>query len=142
MVNKLLSPPIVYYLVLLIVLLSILIYWKRVWIKKELQRWRAKEISAGPIKFEREIKDTTARKLGVHIGSKGDFSGAQIRNIAGRDIIESEEILSNNTGAIPGVEISGGKYKDANIGNIAGRDIQRSQEPDESNGTDMKGDSL
>lgn len=134
MIKLLFSPPIIYYLIIIIILLSLLAYRRREFIKKELRRWRAKEISAGPIKFERDIGQAP-KKRGVQIGLKGDFSGAKLKNIAGRDILQGDELVSNNTGAIPGVDIGDGKFKDAEIDNIAGRDIRNKQISDDSDET-------
>lgn len=117
-----------------------LAYRKREIIKKELRRWTAKEMSAGPLKFERDKEKVSSRvKRGVQIGSKGDFSGAKIKNVAGRDIVQGEELISTNAGAVPGVDIGEGKYKDAEIENIAGRDIQQARSFEDSDETNSNG---
>lgn len=122
-----LTPPWLYYLIGLVVVVSLLVYWKREAIKQELRRWRAKEMSIGPAKFERQNKPpkrkSTTSKPGVRFGRKGDFSGARINGVAGRDIIRGGSPASGGRQTTPGVDFGGASFKEAEIKNIAGRDI-------------------
>lgn len=126
MISYFLSPPGLYYLIIFVFALSLLVYWKRKPIKRELRRWKAKEINAGPLKFERQEKKDTKQSSGVQFGEKSDFSGAKIKGVAGRDIIRGEgsSAKQGNGGCI---EFSGSNFKNANIEDIAGRDLIESE---------------
>lgn len=138
MTTYLLSPPGLYYLIIFIFALSLLVYWKRKSLKRELRRWKAKEINAGPLKLERQEKEGAAKSSGVRFGEKSDFSGAKIKGVAGRDIIRGEG-SSTKQGNGGGVEFSGGNFKNANIEDIAGRDLIESESPEnnKSDGDDV-----
>lgn len=126
MISYFLSPPSLYYLIIFIFALSLFVYWKRKPIKRELRRWRAKEINAGPLKFDRREKEDTKQSSGVRFGEKSDFSGARIKGVAGRDIIRGEG-SSTKQGNGGGVEFSASNFKNANIEDIAGRDLIESE---------------
>jgi len=128
MVDYLFSPPGLYFLIGLVVVLSLIVYWKREALKKELRHWRGKEVSIGPLKLERknEKTSTTAKEptTGVHFGKDSDFTGAKIKGIAGRDIRRSGSTSADRS-ATPGVNFGEqGKYGNAEIEDIAGQDLE------------------
>jgi hypothetical protein len=129
MISYFLSPPGLYYLIIFIFALSLLVYWKRRPLKRELRRWKAKEMNAGPLKFERQETEDAKQSPGVRFGENSDFSGAKIKGVAGRDIIRGEE-TSTKQGNGGGVEFNGRNFKNANIENIAGRDLIESESPE------------
>jgi hypothetical protein len=75
MVYFLLTPPGLYYLIGLIVILSLIVYWKRKPIWRELRRWRAIEFSIGPLTLGREPKKERKAKpaAGVSFGVIGQI---------------------------------------------------------------------
>ena len=128
MITYFLTPPGLYYLIGFIIILSLLVYWQRGPIKRELRRWHGKEISVGPFKLERQAEQGEADKskpsAGVHFGEGADFTGAKIKRIAGRDI-RTDESTPSRGGATPGVDFGKkGKFKQAEIEDIAGRDLE------------------
>lgn len=54
MIKSFLTPPLLYLVVLFVLILGILMWNKRNLIKKEIKRWRFKELTIGPLKLERE----------------------------------------------------------------------------------------
>lgn len=54
MIKSLLTPPILYLTIAFALVLGILIWSKRSLIRKEMKRWRFKELNIGPLKLERE----------------------------------------------------------------------------------------
>jgi hypothetical protein len=130
MIAYLLTSPGLYFLVGFIVILSLIVYWKREPIRRELHRWHSKEISIGPLKLERTEKkrvDRAESVAGVNFGKGSDFRGAKIRRDAGRDIHSgsaSSHEGATPEGATPGVDFGEkGKFGEAEIENIAGRDL-------------------
>jgi hypothetical protein len=128
MVAFFLTPPGLYYLIGFIIFLSLLVYWQREAIKRELRRWRGKEISIGPLKLERQRKEKQSSRskpaAGVHFGEGSDFTGAKIKRVAGRDIRQGAP-QSASGGVIPGVDFGKkGKFANTEIEDIAGRDLE------------------
>lgn len=131
MVAYFLTPPGLYILIAFIIIISVIVYWKREPIKRELRRWRGKEVTVGPVKFERQNQenqvDSNTPKTGVDFGQENDFSGAKIKNVAGRDI-RTGESKSSRTGATPGVDFGEkSKFKNTEIEDIAGRDLENKE---------------
>lgn len=54
MIKSFLTPPLLYLVVLFVLILGFLIWNRRNLIKKEIKRWRFKELNIGPLKLERE----------------------------------------------------------------------------------------
>ena len=126
MINYFLTPPIIYYLILFIIILSILVYWKRKWLKKELHRWHLKEIGVGAVKFGIEKDNKVSKKTGVYFGKESNFSKAKIKGVAGRDIVRGQNSPASK-GDSPGVTFEKGDYQDTEFEDIAGRDIVNNQ---------------
>lgn len=126
-----LNAPSIYYLTGFIILVSLIVYWKRGPIKNELRRWRAKEAKAGPVTFERKgdklQEKTSTPTAGVHFGKGSDFAGAKVKSIAGRDIRNQSEKTPKTDGEpTSGVDFGEeGKFKNAEIEDIAGRDLEK-----------------
>lgn len=125
MIVYLFTPPGLYYLIGFIIVLSVIAYWKREPIKKELRRWRGKEISVGPLKLERKEKEGKPEaKAGINFGTGNDFTGAKIKRVAGRDI-RPDGTAPAPGGATPGVDFGEkGKFRQSEIEDIAGRDLE------------------
>ncbi|MDY7042282.1 MAG: hypothetical protein SVX38_15615, partial [Chloroflexota bacterium] len=113
----------------LIVVITSLIYWKREPIKKWLRGQKVDEVelSAGPLKVKltgKEKSKIPAPTAGVSFGEGSDFSGATIRDVAGRDIRRGSAAAESSGGKTPGVDFGKkGKFGDAEIEDVAGRDI-------------------
>lgn len=58
----LLTPPILYLFIAFIVILGLLIWKKRDTLKKEMKRWRFKELNLGPLKLERDESESDVKK--------------------------------------------------------------------------------
>jgi hypothetical protein len=129
MVTFLLTPPGLYYLIGFIVILSLLVYWKREPIKGWLRRQEVSEIElgTGPVKVKLRGKQepgSASSSAGVNFGEDNDFSGANIRDVAGRDIRRGTAAPAASEGQTPGVDFGKrGKFRDAEIEDIAGHDI-------------------
>ncbi|GEM_PF-3253468 len=125
----LLSPVGIAVIAVLIVAIATLIYWKREPIKRWLGRQEVDEIElgAGPVKVKLKGKkqaQTSPSSAGVDFGEGGDFTGATIRGIAGRDIRRGATAAESPGGKTPGVDFGKkGKFGDAGIEDVAGRDI-------------------
>ncbi len=85
------SPTGIVIIAALIVVIASLIYWKR----KPIKKWLASRkvgvtIKAGPVEVSLADKDKPEKAAGapagVDFGQGGDFTGATIRGVAGRDI--------------------------------------------------------
>jgi hypothetical protein len=124
------SPPGIAVIAVLIVLIASLIYWKR----KPIKKWLASRkvdvtIKAGPVQVSLADKEKPEKAAGapagVDFGQGGDFSGATIRRVAGRDIRRGPAAAEESPGGkTPGVDFGKkGKFRDADIEDIAGRDI-------------------
>lgn len=121
-----LTPPGLYVTVAVIVVLATLIWWQRRPIRRFLRRLRVKEISLGPVTLEqREKAGEKPGKPGVHL--KGDFRGARVEGVAGRDIVRGEA-GPRPGGKTPGVELEG-KFGQAEVRDVAGRDRIEGQRP-------------
>jgi len=138
-----LTPPHLYYLIGLVVVVSLLLYWKREDVKQELRRWRAKKMSVGPITFERQNKPpkkkSTTSKPGVRFGGKGNFSGAKINGVAGRDIVRGGSSALGGGQTTPGVDFGDAIFKEAEIKNVAGRDVIESNDARSRDQSEEKG---
>ena len=122
------TPPGLYILIAIIFILSLIAYWKREAIKRELRRWRGKEVEIGPVKFERQNEeqedDSDTSPAGIEFGRDNDFSRAKIKNVAGRNV-SSERTQQSRAGAPHSVDFGEeNKYNDAEIENVAGHDLE------------------
>jgi hypothetical protein len=127
------SPSGIAIIVVVIVVIASLIYWKREPIKKWLRSWRMDEVEldAGRAKAKWKRKEETkdaSPSAGVDFGEGGDFSGAKI-SAAGRDIRRGTAAAAESSGGkTPGVDFGKeGKFRDAEI-EAAGRDILDAEE--------------
>lgn len=124
-----LSPAGVGAIAVLIIAIASLIYWKRGPIKKWLSRQKVDEIElgAGPLKVKlkgQEKSGTRSSPAGVDFGEGGDFTGATIRGVAGRDIRRGSAATGSPKGQTPGVDFGKeGRFRNAEIEDVAGRDI-------------------
>ena len=124
-----LSPVGIGVIVVFIVLIASLIYWKR----KPLKKWFAGrkvgvKIKAGPVEVSLDEKDkpkaTGGARAGVSFGTGNDFTGARITGVAGRDIRRGSAAAGSPGGQTPGVDFGEkGKFRDAQIEDIAGCDL-------------------
>ena len=128
--NWLLSPWGLVIVVVVIFTLATLVYWKREPIQKWLKRKELSEIEigAGPVKAKFRDKkgqtgSTSSPQAGVSFGKGNDFSGAKLKNVAGRDNIKGAAKQNTPGGKTPGVDFGQkGTFTDAEIENVAGRD--------------------
>ena len=121
-----LTPPGLYVTLAVIVVLATLIWWQRRPIRRFLRSLRVKEIGLGPVKLEPEEK--TGEKPGQSgVRLKGDFRGARVERVAGRDIVQGET-GPRLGGKTPGVELEG-KFGQAEVRDLAGRDRIEGQRP-------------
>ena len=119
-----LTPPGLYVTIAFIVVLTTLIWWKQRPIRRFLGRLRVTEIALGPVKLGRKEKaDEKLGKPGVRL--KGDFRGARVERVAGRDIVQGEA-GPRPKGETPGVELEG-KFGQAEVRDLAGRDLREEQ---------------
>ena len=124
-----LSPVGIGVIVVFIVLIASLIYWKR----KPLKKWFAGrkvgvKIKAGPLEVSLDEKDKPKEagraRAGVSFGTGNDFTGARIAGVAGRDIRRGSAAAESPGGQTPGVDFGEkGKFRDAQIEDIAGCDL-------------------
>ena len=124
-----LSPVGIGVIVVFIVLIASLIYWKR----KPLKKWFAGrkvgvKIKAGPVEVSLDEKDKPPAagraRAGVYFGTGSDFTGARITGVAGRDIRRGSAAAGSPGGQTPGVDVGEkGKFRDAEIEDVAGRDL-------------------
>ena len=125
----LLSPVGMAVIAVLIVVIAALIYWQREPIKRWLGRQEVDEVElgAGPVKVKLKGKKrpkSPSASAGVDFGEGGDFTGATIRGVAGRDIRRGSAAAESPGGKTPGVDFGKkGKFRDAEIEDVAGRDI-------------------
>lgn len=125
----LLSPVGIGVIAVLIVVIASLIYWQR----KPIKRWLGRqevdevEIGAGLVKVKLKGKkkpEPSPSSAGVDFGEGGDFTGATIRGVAGRDIRRGSAAAESPGGKTPGVDFGKkGQFRDAEIEDVAGRDI-------------------
>ena len=125
------SPPGSYVVGAIIVILATAIFWKR----ESIKRWfRNREVtkiefSAGPLKATLTEKPPAKSqknepRAGVSFGQGNDFSGAKIKDVAGRDIRRGDAASTTRGSKTPGVDFGeAGKFTGAEIEDIAGRDI-------------------
>ncbi|TEU11014.1 MAG: hypothetical protein E3J21_24710 [Anaerolineales bacterium] len=126
MLTMALTPPGLYITVAVIVVLATLIWWQRRPIRRFLGHLRVTEIALGPVKLGPEEKASEKPgQPGVHL--KGDFQGARVERIAGRDIVRGET-GPRTKGGTPGVELEG-KFGQAEVRDLAGRDWIEGQRP-------------
>jgi hypothetical protein len=124
-----LSPSGITVIAALIVVLALLIYWKREPIKKWFaSRKVSLKIKAGPVEVGLDEKEKPKKvpgaPAGVDFGEGSDFTGATIRGVAGRDIRRGSAAVESPGGKAPGVDFGKkGKFHDAEIEDVAGRDI-------------------
>jgi hypothetical protein len=115
--------------VALIIAITSLVYWKR----KPIKKWLAGRkvgvtIKGGPVEVslaeqEPKPKEAAGAPAGVDIGEGGDFSGATIRGVAGRDIRKGSAAESPGD-ETPGVDFDKkDEFGEVEIKDIAGRDI-------------------
>jgi len=129
---SLLTPPTLYYLIALIVVLLLIAYWKRKDIKKELRRWRFKEVVVGPVTIGRQEEENQEIKskpvAGVYFGEGTNFTGTKIKRVAGRDVLIGSDSSRRNvpaSDATPGIIFGDkGTFKDVDIEDVAGRDVK------------------
>ncbi len=117
------SPPGLYYLTGIILIISMIIYWKRNLIKKELHRWQRKELQVGPLTLEWKNNRKHKTNEGVTFGKINDFTGAKIKRIAGRDnrLNNSDMTIDKTTASVDFGEKN--KFADSEIEDIAGKDF-------------------
>jgi hypothetical protein len=124
------SPTGIAVIAVLIVVIASLIYWKR----KPIKKWFASRkigvtIKAGPVEVSLADKEkpekAASAPAGVDFGEGGDFSGATIRRVAGRDIRQGSAAAEESSGGkTPGVDFGKkGQFGEAEIEDVAGRDI-------------------
>jgi hypothetical protein len=124
-----LSPSGIGVIAALIVVLALLIYWKREPIKKWFaSRKISLKIKAGPVEIGLDEKEKPKKApgapAGVDFGEGSDFTGATIRGVAGRDIRRGSAAAESPGGKAPGVDFGKkGKFGNAEIEDVAGRDI-------------------
>jgi hypothetical protein len=124
-----LSPFGIGVIAVLIVVIASLIYWQRKPIKRWLRRQEVDEVElgVGPLKVKLKGKkkaESPSSSAGVDFGEGGDFTGATIRGVAGRDIRRGSAAAESPGGKTPGVDFGKkGQFRDAEIEDIAGRDI-------------------
>jgi hypothetical protein len=125
MIAYFLSPPGLYYLIGFILVVSLVVYSQLKPIKRELRRWRGKEVSVGPLKLERKkAKEKTEPTVGIRIGKGADLTGVKAKRWAGRDIRRKGSLASRG-GATPGIVIEEkAKLTNAEVEDFAGRDIE------------------
>ena len=123
------SPIGITVLVIVILALTTLIYWKRAAIKKWFsnKKWGVK-VTAGPVEVSLEDKDKPKKagtpRPGVSFGEGNDFIRAKIRGVAGRDVRRAAGATQTPDGEAPGVDFGKkGKYAEAEIEDVAGRDV-------------------
>jgi len=124
-----LSPVGIGVIVVLIVLIASLIYWKR----KPIKKWFAGrkvgvKIKAGPVEVSLDEKDkpkaTGGARAGVSFGTGNDFTGARITGVAGRDIRRGSAAAGSPGGQTPGVDFGKkNEFRDAEVEDVAGRDV-------------------
>ena len=128
MMSWFLTLPGIITLMVIILVIASLVYWKR----KPIKRWFADRkvnwtLRLGPIEaelVEKEKPSSPKRRAGVSFGENNDLSGATVRNIAGRDIRRGEAGESRG-GQTPGVDLGkGNKLRNAQISDVAGRDLE------------------
>jgi hypothetical protein len=131
-VDWVLSPIGIGVIVIVILVITSLIYWKRKPIKKSLRGWKVDEVevSAGPAKATLKRKGSEKQpgqsrpSAGVSFGEGSDFTGARVSGVAGRDIRRGEAAAETPGGKAPGVDFGKkGKFAEAEIEDVAGRDI-------------------
>jgi len=128
--NWLLSPWGLIIVIVVIFALATLVYWKLEPIKKWLKRKEVSEIEIGVGPVKAKVKDKPEKpeqkspsRPGVSFGEGSDFSGAKVKNVAGRDLLQGGASPSAPDGETPSVDFGKkGKFTDAEIENIAGRD--------------------
>jgi len=124
-----LSPFGIGVIAVLIVVIASLIYWQRKPIKRWLRRQEVDEVElgVGPLKVKLKGKkkaESPSSSAGVDFGEGGDFPGATIRTVAGRDIRRGAAAAQSPGGKTPGVDFGKkGKFGAAGIEDVAGRDI-------------------
>jgi hypothetical protein len=134
-----LTPLGISIIVIVILVLTTLIYWKR----KPIKGWLSNRkvvptLKLGPVELELEEKDrakeTPSEPSGVDFGEENDFTGASIRGVAGRDIRRGASASAPPSGQTPSGQTPSGQtlgvdfgkrtqFRDAEIEDIAGRDI-------------------
>jgi hypothetical protein len=124
-----LSPAGMIVILVLIILITSLVYWKRQPLKRWLRRQEISgvELGAGPLKVTlkgKEESKTPPKPAGVSFGEGNDFTGARISGVAGRDIRRSAAAAKSPGGETPGVDFGKkGQFRDADIEDVAGRDV-------------------
>jgi hypothetical protein len=126
----LLSPWGIGIVSVVILVLTTLVYRKREPIKKWFKRKEVSEleIGVGPIKAKltdkkKKPESEDSPRAGVSFGEGNDFTGAKIKDVAGRDNLQGTTAKSTTGGATPGVDFGKkGKFINAEIEDIAGRD--------------------
>ena len=123
------SPLGIGVIAVLVIVIAALICWKR----KPIWRWLRRqevhevEVGAGPVKVklrDKERREASSSSAGVDFGEGGDFTGATIRDVAGRDIRRGRAATEASGGKAPGVDFGEkGKFREAEIEDVAGRDI-------------------
>jgi hypothetical protein len=87
------------------------------------------ELGAGPLKVKLTEKNGEAdapSNAGVDFGEGGDFTGAKIKDVAGRDIRRGAASAASGEGDAPGVSFGKeGKFCNAEIEDVAGRDLEK-----------------
>ena len=124
-----LSPVGIGVIVVFIVLIASLIYWKR----KPLKKWFASRkvgvtLKAGPVEVSLDEKDkpkaTGRARAGVSFGTGNDFTGARITGVAGRDIRRGSAAAGSPGGQTPGVDFGEkNKFPGVQIEDITGCDL-------------------
>jgi len=124
-----LSPPGLVTVIVSVVIVALLIYWKR----KPIRKWFTDrkvdvEVQVGPLKVGLGEKDkpqeADAKPAGVDFGEGGDFSRTTIKDVAGRDIRRGSADAEPSGGRTPGVSFGKkGKFGNAEIKDVAGRDL-------------------
>jgi len=116
-------------IVVLIVLIASLIYWKL----KPIKKWFAGrkvglKLKAGPVEVSLDEKDkpkaTGGVRAGVTFGKGNDFTGARITGVAGRNIRRGSAAAESPGGPTPGVDFGQkNKFPGVQIEDVAGCDL-------------------
>lgn len=125
--NWLLSPVGIGVIIVCIVAIASLIYWKRKPIKKWLESRKVDvTLKAGPVEVglsEKEKPNKEEPRAGVDFGENSNFTGAVVDTVAGRDIRHGTT-TEPPKGKTPGVRFGKkGEFSEAEITNVAGRDV-------------------
>ncbi len=126
--QQLLAPPGLYLLIGAIVLLLVVVFLQRKRLRAFFKGWSVGEIKLGALTLKRkeplQPNPPSNSKAGIQFGENNDFSGAQVSQVAGRDI--NVNSLSDDAGSGQATSVDFGRnniYTKAKLDGVAGRDI-------------------